>query len=162
MRPSIIALARSTWKGNIDVSSTKAFTAEHLFYKGLQIVSSSAIGPHFVQFPGILSLLLSPDDWLELDLYYYNLQLSLTVLLSMFSELLSSWPGLRIAMENSIAIRTNARACTILPAFVGLKFAVYNGKDYLTVNVTEEMVGHKLGEFAPTRKRFSYKFTKNK
>jgi len=67
-----------------------------------------------------------------------------------------------MAVEKSIPIRTGARACTILPAFVGLKFAVHNGKDYLTVNITEEMVGHKLGEFAPTRKRFSYKFTKNK
>jgi len=40
---------------------------------------------------------------------------------------------------------------TILPQFVGLTFGVYNGKKFIPVNVTEEMVGHKLGEFSPTR-----------
>ncbi|KOS23250.1 37S ribosomal protein S19 [Escovopsis weberi] len=49
-------------------------------------------------------------------------------------------------------IRTQHRAATILPNFVGLKFEVHNGKDYLQIEVTEDMVGHKLGEFAPTRK----------
>jgi ribosomal protein S19 len=39
---------------------------------------------------------------------------------------------------------------------------VHNGKDYLPVHVTEEMIGHKLGEFAFTRKRFTYRFTKAK
>lgn len=47
------------------------------------------------------------------------------------------------------AIRTQARAATILPNFVGLKFAVHNGKQYQEILVTEEMVGRKLGEFAP-------------
>ncbi|KAI1210674.1 uncharacterized protein F4807DRAFT_466991 [Annulohypoxylon truncatum] len=46
-------------------------------------------------------------------------------------------------------IMTQARAATILPSFVGLKFQVYNGKEYYDVAITEEMVGHKLGEFAP-------------
>ena len=46
-------------------------------------------------------------------------------------------------------IRTQARAATILPNFVGLKFAVHNGKQYQEVYVTEEMVGRKLGEFSP-------------
>lgn len=46
-------------------------------------------------------------------------------------------------------IRTRARAATILPNFVGLKFAVHNGKLYQEVYVTEEMVGRKLGEFSP-------------
>jgi len=55
-----------------------------------------------------------------------------------------------------------ARSATILPNFVGLKFQVHNGKVYNDVNVTEDMVGHKLGEFSPTRKRFTYKQTKNK
>jgi len=49
------------------------------------------------------------------------------------------------------AIRTWARACTIVPEFVGHTFMVHNGKSHLKVFVTEEMVGHKLGEFAPTR-----------
>ncbi|KAI5928139.1 hypothetical protein F4810DRAFT_647175 [Camillea tinctor] len=51
-------------------------------------------------------------------------------------------------------IRTQARAATILPNFVGLKFQVYNGKVYHEVTITEDMVGHKLGEFSPTRKPF--------
>ncbi|KAI9045246.1 mitochondrial 37S ribosomal protein uS19m [Aspergillus affinis] len=59
-------------------------------------------------------------------------------------------------------IRTQKRAATILPNFVGLKFAVHNGKNYQDVFITEEMVGRKLGEYAPTRKRFTYKLTKNK
>ncbi len=48
-------------------------------------------------------------------------------------------------------IRTWARACTIVPEFVGVTFMVHNGKQHLKVFVTEDMVGHKLGEFAPTR-----------
>ncbi|KAF7846520.1 hypothetical protein BT93_L4204 [Corymbia citriodora subsp. variegata] len=63
---------------------------------------------------------------------------------------------------NTPMIRTQQRAATILPNFVGLKFAVHNGKLYQEVVVTEEMVGRKLGEFVPTRKRFSYKMSKNK
>jgi small subunit ribosomal protein S19 len=48
-------------------------------------------------------------------------------------------------------IRTWARACTIVPEFVGITFMVHNGKHHIKVFVTEDMVGHKLGEFAPTR-----------
>lgn len=48
-------------------------------------------------------------------------------------------------------IKTWARACTIVPEFVGVVFMVHNGKQHLKVQVTEDMVGHKLGEFAPTR-----------
>ena len=48
-------------------------------------------------------------------------------------------------------IRTWARACTIVPEFVGHTFLVHNGKAFLRTFVTENMVGHKLGEFAPTR-----------
>ncbi len=50
------------------------------------------------------------------------------------------------------AIRTWARACTIVPEMVGYSFEVHNGKDFIPVFVGEEMVGHKLGEFSPTRK----------
>lgn len=49
------------------------------------------------------------------------------------------------------AIRTWSRRCTIVPEFIGAKFEVHNGKRFLEVYVTEDMVGHKLGEFAPTR-----------
>lgn len=49
-------------------------------------------------------------------------------------------------------IRTWARSSTITPDMVGITFEVHNGKDYLPVLISETMVGHKLGEFAPTRK----------
>ncbi|HVZ58279.1 MAG TPA: 30S ribosomal protein S19 [Patescibacteria group bacterium] len=49
------------------------------------------------------------------------------------------------------AIKTWARACQIPPEFVGHTFAVHNGRIFVTVFVSESMVGHRLGEFAPTR-----------
>ena len=49
-------------------------------------------------------------------------------------------------------ITTWARSSTILPDYVGLTFMVHNGKSHLRVLVTEDMVGHKLGEFSPTRR----------
>lgn len=49
-------------------------------------------------------------------------------------------------------IKTWSRSCTITPDFVGHTFAVHNGKEFITVMPTEAMVGHKLGEFAPTRR----------
>ncbi len=48
-------------------------------------------------------------------------------------------------------IKTWARACTIVPEFIGCTFMVHNGKIFHSVFVTEDMVGHKLGEFSPTR-----------
>jgi small subunit ribosomal protein S19 len=48
-------------------------------------------------------------------------------------------------------IKTWARACTVTPDFVGFTFMVHNGRTHLKVHITEDMVGHKLGEFAPTR-----------
>ena len=48
-------------------------------------------------------------------------------------------------------IKTWARACTIVPEFIGYTFLVHNGRDFKSVYVTEDMVGHKLGEFALTR-----------
>ncbi|MBC7691312.1 MAG: 30S ribosomal protein S19 [Methylotenera sp.] len=48
-------------------------------------------------------------------------------------------------------IKTWSRRSTVLPEFVGLTFAVHNGKKFVPVYVTENMVGHKLGEFSPTR-----------
>jgi len=48
-------------------------------------------------------------------------------------------------------IRTWARACTIVPEFVGHTFLVHNGRDFIQVFVSEDMVGHKLGEFSITR-----------
>jgi small subunit ribosomal protein S19 len=53
--------------------------------------------------------------------------------------------------NRNAAIKTWSRRSTILPQFVGLTFQVHNGNKFIPVFVTEEMVGHKLGEFAPTR-----------
>jgi small subunit ribosomal protein S19 len=55
------------------------------------------------------------------------------------------------ASKKSVVIKTTSRRSTILPNFVGLIFSVYNGKVYLPVQVSEVMVGHKLGEYSPTR-----------
>ena len=49
-------------------------------------------------------------------------------------------------------IKTWSRPCTITPDMVGFTFGVHNGKDFISVFATEEMVGHRLGEFSPTRK----------
>lgn len=54
--------------------------------------------------------------------------------------------------EKKEVIKTWSRRSTIFPSFVEHTFAVYNGKEHLPVYVTEDMVGHKLGEFSPTRK----------
>ena len=48
-------------------------------------------------------------------------------------------------------IKTWSRRSTIIPQFVGLTFGVYNGKKFIPVSVNEDMIGHKLGEFSPTR-----------
>tara|TARA_Y100000590_G_C15323522_1_gene864903 strand:+ start:102 stop:473 length:372 start_codon:yes stop_codon:yes gene_type:complete len=48
-------------------------------------------------------------------------------------------------------IKTWARKCTIIPEFVGHSFLIYNGKKFIPIKISEEMVGHKLGEFSPTR-----------
>jgi small subunit ribosomal protein S19 len=49
-------------------------------------------------------------------------------------------------------IKTWSRSCTITPEMVGFTFGVHNGKDFVSVFITEEMIGHKMGEFALTRK----------
>lgn len=54
--------------------------------------------------------------------------------------------------EDKSVIKTWSRSCTITPEMVGFTFGVHNGKDFISVFVTEEMVGHKLGEFSLTRK----------
>jgi small subunit ribosomal protein S19 len=48
-------------------------------------------------------------------------------------------------------IKTWARACTVVPEFVGKNFAIHNGRTFIKIYITEDMVGHKFGEFAPTR-----------
>ncbi len=55
------------------------------------------------------------------------------------------------AANKKEVIKTWSRRSTIFPSFIEHTFAVYNGREHITVFVTEDMVGHKLGEFAPTR-----------
>ena len=66
------------------------------------------------------------------------------------------------ADNSKTAIKTWSRKCTIVPQMVGLNFGVHNGRDFINVYVEENMVGHKLGEFSPTRKfvRHGGKMTK--
>ncbi|OHA18150.1 MAG: 30S ribosomal protein S19 [Candidatus Taylorbacteria bacterium RIFCSPHIGHO2_01_FULL_46_22b] len=54
--------------------------------------------------------------------------------------------------EQAGVVKTWSRACVISPEMVGFSFGVHNGREHLPVLVTEEMVGHRLGEFSPTRK----------
>ncbi len=58
----------------------------------------------------------------------------------------------KLGAETRVVINTWSRACTIVPDMVGYKFGVHNGKNHIPVLVTEAMVGHRLGEFAPTTK----------
>lgn len=55
------------------------------------------------------------------------------------------------AIGSKEPIKTWARACTVVPEFVGYTFMVHNGRQHMKVLITEDMVGHKLGEFAATR-----------
>ncbi|KAJ2620070.1 mitochondrial ribosomal small subunit component [Coemansia sp. RSA 1358] len=72
------------------------------------------------------------------------------------------FPELQECIKSGTPIKTKARACTIMPHMVGAKFLVHNGKTYIPVQATEEMVGRKLGEFSHTRKPFTYRVTKNR
>ena len=56
----------------------------------------------------------------------------------------------------SEVIKTWSRRSTILPQFVGLTFGVHNGSKFIPVSISEDMVGHKLGEFAPTRTYYGH------
>jgi len=66
------------------------------------------------------------------------------------SHLINRVKEVRKTKETKV-IKTWSRRSTIIPEMVGLTFAVHNGKKFIPVFVTEEMVGHKLGEFSPTR-----------
>ncbi|GIX06220.1 MAG: 30S ribosomal protein S19 [Candidatus Poribacteria bacterium] len=66
-------------------------------------------------------------------------------------KLLKKVQQMEASGERGRAIRTWARDCTIIPEFVGHTFLVHNGQKFFPVFIVEAMVGHKLGEFAPTR-----------
>ena len=57
---------------------------------------------------------------------------------------------------NKKPIKTWSRKSTIIPDFVGVSFLIYNGKKFIPITISEDMVGHKLGEFAPTRTFFGH------
>ena len=57
---------------------------------------------------------------------------------------------------NKKPIKTWSRKSTIIPDFVGFSFLIYNGRKFIPITVSEDMVGHKLGEFAPTRQFFGH------
>ena len=57
---------------------------------------------------------------------------------------------------NKSPIKTWSRKSTIIPEFIGISFLIYNGKKFIPIKISEEMVGHKLGEFAPTRQFFGH------
>lgn len=59
-------------------------------------------------------------------------------------------------------VQTISKNSIILPSFIEFSFRVYNGKTFTIVKITDEMIGHKLGEFVPTRTQFFYKKNKNK
>ncbi len=63
------------------------------------------------------------------------------------------WKRIREQKDNGARdpLRTWSRTCTVIPDFVGHTFSVHNGRTFMRVFITEDMVGHKLGEFAPTR-----------
>ncbi len=67
------------------------------------------------------------------------------------SHLLDKLKELEAKGEKRKVIKTWSRRSTILPDFVGLTIAVHNGRKFIPVFITENMVGHKLGEFSPTR-----------
>lgn len=69
---------------------------------------------------------------------------------------------LKIKFSSQNELYTNSRKSKIIPQFVDLNFNVHNGKTFSKVKITNEMIGYKLGEFVPTRKRFSYKKKKTK
>jgi len=58
----------------------------------------------------------------------------------------------KLKSGDNVIIKTWSRACIIIPEMVGFTFGVHNGKEHIPVRVTEDMVGHKLGEFSPTTK----------
>ena len=70
--------------------------------------------------------------------------------------LLKKAEAVRDSGRTNEVIKIWSRRSTILPQFVGLTFGVHNGQKHIPVSVTEDMVGHKFGEFAPTRTYYSH------
>ncbi len=71
-------------------------------------------------------------------------------------KLLKKIKNIKPKDKNDVVVKTWSRSSTITLEMVGFTFGVHNGKNHILVKVTENMVGHKLGEFAPTRKFISH------
>lgn len=71
-------------------------------------------------------------------------------------------PLKKIAKNFNSLLKTYSRSCLITSDFVGTRLKVHNGKDFLLLNVSTDMVGHKLGEFVWTRARYEFKKKKKK
>jgi ribosomal protein S19 len=77
------------------------------------------------------------------------------------------WKGpfignLVLPTDSSVHIRTDSRMSTILPSFVGRTFEIHNGQHYIPIKISETMVGHRLGEFAITKKPVIHKKKEDK
>lgn len=78
------------------------------------------------------------------------------------SSLVSKISSLRQKKGKNFSVKTRSRSCAISSDFVGLRFRVHNGKDFVPFVVMPDMVGYKLGEFVPTRVRYEFKKKKKK
>jgi small subunit ribosomal protein S19 len=70
---------------------------------------------------------------------------------------LIKWNPSEDKKKKRVFYRTFFRNCTITPKLVGLNLKIYNGMNYVTITITKDMIGQKLGEFSPTRKRPIFK-----
>lgn len=70
-------------------------------------------------------------------------------------ELLVKFLEAKLSLQKEVY--TYSRKSIIIPKFINFTFNIHNGKQFIKIKVTKEMVGHKLGEFAPTRRKFSFK-----
>jgi ribosomal protein S19 len=70
----------------------------------------------------------------------------------------NNWKGPLLQFDKKTSIiKTFSKNSMILPNFLGYQLEVYNGKTFLKINIVKEMIGFKVGEFVPTRKKFSFK-----
>lgn len=75
----------------------------------------------------------------------------------------SKWKGPYFkSIKTNKKVQTINKKFTIIPQFVGYSVKVYTGKKFIKINITEEMTGHKIGEFIPTREKFEFKKKKKK
>ena len=76
--------------------------------------------------------------------------------LRQFQDIENFVSRIRKKVEKNKPVRTHKRDLVIVPQMVGIKIAIYNGKEFIPVEITKEMLGYKLGEFAPTRSKVKH------